>query len=120
MDFSSALRAQGLLVVTPAAIGWQGDGLDLDGLIDQGGGVVDCRLLYGGQNFVVQCTPAFDEGDFPIAAAPVITVSVLTPLDNTFRLRAYDPANPQAPLDTWSAFVTVHVVPAGTGTQAAV
>lgn len=122
MDYSAALRAQGILVVVDGTPVWNGDGLDRDGLIEQGGGVVDLRLLYGGIRYVVQCTVAIDEGDLPLTAAPVIVVSALSPVTdpNTFRLRAYDPADLQAPLTTWSAFVTVFSSPLETGNQTAV
>lgn len=119
MDFSSALRAQGTIAVADGIVGWIGDGIDIDGVIDQGGGVVDLRLLYGGVRYVVQATVVIDEGDLPLAAAPVVIVSALNPLTdpNTFRLRAYDPAAPQAPLTTWAAFITVHCAPLETGSQ---
>lgn len=122
MDYSAALRAQGILVVVDGTPVWNGDGLDRDGLIERGGGVVDLRLLYGGIRYVVQCTVAIDEGDLPLAAAPVIVVSALSAVTdpNTFRLRAYDPADLQAPLTTWSAFVTVFSSPLETGNQTAV
>lgn len=119
MDFSAALRAQGTLAVIDGVVGWNGDGIDINGVIDQGGGVVDLRLLYGGVRYVVQATPVIDEGDLPLTVAPSVIVSALSPLTNpnTFRLRAYDPTDMQAPLTTWSAFITVHCSPLETGSQ---
>ncbi len=122
MDFSAALRAQGTIAVADGLAGWVGDGIDIDGVINQGGGVVDLRLLYGGVRYIVQATVAIDEGDLPLTVAPVITVSVLNPTTdpNTFRLRAYDPTDLQAPLTTWAAFITVHCAPLETGSQVGV
>jgi len=119
MDFSSALRVQGTISILDGLVGWIGDGIDRDGVIDQGGGVVDLRLLYGGVRYVVQATPVIDEGDLPLTIAPVVIVSALNPLTNpnTFRLRAYDPTDMQAPLTSWSAFITVHCAPLEVGPQ---